>query len=166
MKQLINKSSVLLVAIMLLITSATYAQQRRNGQRGNGGQAKMERVHAMKIGYITQHLQLTSSQAERFWPVYNRYEQELRETRMRFIKNRRAQAQKQEMTDAEARAQIENNLDLQEAVIDLKKRYNNEFLKIISARQLMDLYEAEKGFRQTLMKEMRSRQERKAKARR
>jgi len=142
---------MMLVAVMLLMSTGALAQQRR-----------LERVHAMKVGFITSRLQLSASQAERFWPIYNRYESDLRATRRQHLKQRVAP---RDMTDEQAKTQIENNLELQEAVIDLKKRYKNEFLKVISARQLMDLYDAEKDFRQELVKELRERKARNQRAR-
>ena len=37
---------------------------------------RMERIHAIKVAYLTDKLQLTSEQSEKFWPIYNRYEEE------------------------------------------------------------------------------------------
>jgi hypothetical protein len=37
-------------------------------------QNRAEKVQALKIAFITQKLDFTSEEAQRFWPVYNRYE--------------------------------------------------------------------------------------------
>ena len=112
---------------------------------------RMERVRALKAAYITEKLNLTSSQAERFWPVYHRYEEEMISTRQKYILTDR----KDRRTEEEARRMIENNLDFQEAAVDIRRKYKTEFLKIISAQQLADLYTSEREFRQMLMQKLK-----------
>jgi Spy/CpxP family protein refolding chaperone len=118
----------------------------------------MERVHTLKIAFISDRLQLTSGQAEHFWPIYNDYEADLKDLRMRFRQD--YNLGDRNLSDEEARRQLEDNLDMQEAVIDLRKKYKNEFLKVITPSQLVDLYNAEKDFRIMLMKELQNRRER------
>ena len=36
-----------------------------------------ERIRAYKTAYITQELDLSSSEAEKFWPVYNEYDKKI-----------------------------------------------------------------------------------------
>ena len=36
----------------------------------------IERLNAYKIGFFTKKLNLTSEEAERFWPVYNEYQKQ------------------------------------------------------------------------------------------
>src|ERR1041385_3852112 len=40
-----------------------------------------ERVEAFKVGFLTQRLNLTPTEAKAFWPVYNEYEAELEKLR-------------------------------------------------------------------------------------
>ena len=56
-----------------------------------------------------------------------------------------------------ARQFIEDDLDYQQQVITLKRKYNDSFLKVISAQQLADLYTAEREFRQLLMQQLKQR---------
>jgi hypothetical protein len=64
------------------------------------------------------------------------------------------------LTNEEANRQLEDNFDLQEDIIGLRKKYKNEFLKVISAAQLVTLFNAEKDFRMMLMKELQNRRDR------
>ena len=41
-------------------------------------ESKAERIQALKIAFITQKLQLTADEAQKFWPVYNQYDNEIR----------------------------------------------------------------------------------------
>ena len=38
---------------------------------------RKEKVEAMKIGFITDYLDLSSEEAKEFWPVYNKYQDEM-----------------------------------------------------------------------------------------
>ena len=40
-----------------------------------------EKVEALKVGFITQRLDLTTEEAKVFWPVYNKYSDELKKLR-------------------------------------------------------------------------------------
>ena len=61
-------------------------------------------------------------------------------------------------TSQAARQAVDDNLDYQQAIIDLKRKYNDRFLNIISPRQLADLYIAEREFRQILLKRLNPQQ--------
>jgi hypothetical protein len=122
-------------------------------QPGPGRRA--ERIHAIKVGYLTDRLRLTSSQAATFWPVYDNYESEVREARRSFLqKYRRGDATE---NDAESRRFIEDNLDFQEQALSINRKYKDQFLKIISPQQLATLYEAERDFKKLLLQQLRQR---------
>jgi len=43
--------------------------------------SKLERIEVLKMAYITKELNLTPDEAQKFWPVYNNYTQEIRAAR-------------------------------------------------------------------------------------
>ena len=137
-----------LVAFLLLITAVNYgwAQQRR----------PMERIHAAKIAYITDRLHLTTEQATGFVPLYSEYEGEIKTTRKAyFVKGNGRPGMDADY--ATARQYIDDNLDYQQKVIEIKRKYNDRFLKVISAQQLAELYVAEREFKQLLKKRLEQR---------
>ena len=66
----------LLLILAFFLGSFSFA----NAQKDRG--EKSEKVQALKIAFITQKLELGTDEAQRFWPVYNRYETELRQVIM------------------------------------------------------------------------------------
>src|SRR5436190_20382368 len=65
MKTTIN---YLLTFILVSCTTfSTYAQPEKF-------QEKKEHIEALKVSYITQKLNLTKEEAQKFWPVYNEYQ--------------------------------------------------------------------------------------------
>ena len=61
------------------------------------------------------------------------------------------------MTREEAMKFIEDNLDYQEAQLNLKRKYNEAFLKVLPAQQLAELYKAEREFKTMMLNQMRKR---------
>ena len=55
-----------LMIILFLATLGMNAQDR-----------KFEEIKAHKTAFITEQVNLTSTQAEKFWPIYNKHEQEV-----------------------------------------------------------------------------------------
>jgi hypothetical protein len=145
------KGIIGVISIVLLSLSLN-AQPANRGERQRANQ---ERVHAIKVGYLTDRLKLTSAQAEDFWPVYNQYEAEMREARKAFRKKHQQGAAME--SNAEAATFIEDNLDIQEQALEIKRKYKDRLLKVISAQQLATLYEAERDFKKLLLERLQER---------
>lgn len=105
-----------------------------NAQRNGGGQN--DKIQALKIAFFTQKLQLTSADAEKFWPVYNQYTNE--------IKSLHANNKGGDV--------IEN----EQKLLDVRKKYKPSFEKILGSDRLNTFYGAEKEFRNVLIKRLKS----------
>ncbi|MEY3678414.1 MAG: hypothetical protein RI924_555 [Bacteroidota bacterium] len=112
---------------------------------------QMEKLEAAKIGFLTQKLDLSTKEAEKFWPVYNQYQKEMREVAKERMAKRRAEDQ------ASAEERLNEQLEAESRVLDLRKKYTREFNKVISTEKVLRLFEAEKQFRQELIKRMQER---------
>ncbi len=131
--------------VVLLTTSMSWAQPHDR---------KMEQIHAAKMVYISDRLHLSIEQSQNFIPVYNEYEKELRGIRQDFKK--KLNINNGERNDeASDRQYVDDNLDYQQQVIDLKRRYNDRFLKVISSTQLATLYQAEREFKHMLLQRLK-----------
>lgn len=145
-----SRAGLILLTILLAATTAI-AQP----ERGHGHHPSRERIEALKVGYITEQLDLSSKQAKSFWPLYDSYEDKRHELRKGFYEK-----YKDENPGADrgaARDYIRDNIDYQEQDLALKKEYKEKFLKVITPEQLAKLYQAERGFKQMLIKELRDR---------
>ena len=97
---------------------------------------RAERIQALKIAFITQKLNLTADEAQKFWPVYTSYETELRQV----IKSGR---------DG-------NVIEGEEKLLNIRKRFHPEFSKIIGQPRVNKLFGAEKEFRGVLMRQLKN----------
>lgn len=144
-RKTMKKKGYLLLLLLAFACNIVAAQPRE----------KYERIHAIKVGYLTDKLHLTPDQAAKFWPVYNQYEEEHRSLRKKFLMEYRDK--QQDMNKEEAMKFVEGNLDYQEAELNLKRKYKEEFLKTITAQQLAELYQSERDFKKMLIQQLRDR---------
>lgn len=94
---------------------------------------QQEKIEALKVAFITKELDLTADEAQKFWPVYNQYSKELRST-------------------------ISDNqdvIDRDEKVLNLRKRYRDQFTKVLGPDRMNRMFNAEARFRQLLIKSLR-----------
>ena len=116
----------------------------------------MDRVIAAKVAYVTDKINLNKDQYAAFIPLYDSYEREIWSTRKAF--KQKYQAGNGD-DDATSMHFIEDDFDFQQQILDIKRKYKDQFLKLISAEQLADLYVAEREFNQLLLKRVKERRE-------
>lgn len=104
-----------------------------NAQSGNGH--RQEKIQALKIAYITQRLKLAPAEAEKFWPVYNQYNDEIRALRS-----------SNKDTDV---------LDNEQKLLDIRKKYKSQFENILGPQRMNNVYNAERDFRNLLIKRLK-----------
>ncbi len=97
---------------------------------------RQQDIEALKVAFISKELNLTPDEAQKFWPVYNQYTHELRSA----VKDN------------------ENVLDRDEKVLNLRKRYKDQFSKVLGDQRMNRMYGAEGNFRQLLIKAMNRQQ--------
>ena len=144
-------SFFLLLLVSFFSINSVNAQQR--------SEEEMKRIQDAKVAIITNRLNLTPEQSTGFWPVYNEYSQKRRDihrAQRKIINDKKAEGKTDE--------QVLNNLtevqDLKQKELDLEKEYQNRFLKVISANQVIELYKAERTFNDMLIQRLKQRPER------
>lgn len=121
---------------MILCWLALPAQSQGRLQRPGPGV-----LEAMKTGFITRRLELTPEEAQKFWPIYNGYAAELRQAYSNYRSNRNG-----------------SEIALEEALLNIKKKYSVEFLKAIPPPKINEFFRAEKDFNAFVQREMQRRQ--------
>jgi hypothetical protein len=112
----------------------------------------MERIQRARIAYLSERLNLTPDQAEKFWPVYR----ELADKRAA-LRAQVKESQKEGMTEQEQKQMVEQNLKVRQQELDLEKQYAQRLLNAITAQQLLDLPKAEMEFRRMVLDQIQQR---------
>ena len=63
--------SVLCALMVLSISAFAQGPQGPQGPRRGGDNGWRERVRAEKVAFLTEEIDLTESEAQVFWPIYN-----------------------------------------------------------------------------------------------
>ena len=139
---------IVLVGLLMASTTLSYAQS---------GDA-MRKLNAARIGLITERLGLTPDQAEKFWPLYQEYQQK-RKTIQSDFKQMRKSYDRNTATEEETRRVLKKGQEIKQQKLNLEQEYSNKMLEVIDSKQLMSLKQAEGDFRQMLLKRLDQRRD-------
>lgn len=109
------------------------------------------RIDAARAAYITDRLELTTEQAEKFWPIYKEFAGKRQELRQQFVKAKREGKSDQELVDL--------GLRIKQQELDLEKDYSGRMMNVISAEKLMNLRVAEREFTRLILQQIQQRQQ-------
>jgi len=111
-----------------------------------------EKIRAAHAAYITERLELTSAEAEKFWPVYREYGEKRREVRQK-LRNARRQG-------ADDKSLLDLDLKIKQQELDLEKEYSKLLRNIVSPEKILKLRQAEADFRKLLLRQIQQRRRR------
>lgn len=116
-----------------------------------------KKIEAAKIALITDRLNLTPEEAEKFWPIYREYGQKNREIRKEFDQARRS-FDPNSASEEENKAMLDMASQVKERQLALEKEYSQRILSVISSRQLNNLRKAEADFKEQLLRRIKAQQ--------
>jgi hypothetical protein len=86
--------------------------------------AAMQKIESARIALITERLELTPSQAEKFWPLYREYNLQRRQMREEF-RNTRQSVDRQNLSEEQSRELMQKVMDLKQQELNLEKKICN-----------------------------------------
>ena len=123
---------------------------------------KIEKVKALKVAYITKELNLSTTEAEKFWPVYNAYDEkqfELRHTKMKTIMKRLKDDGLDKLSDKEAATVLSEMESIDEELLTLRKKFVKDAKEIIGAKKVLQLKKVEEEFTRNLFKQYKGKKQ-------
>lgn len=109
-----------------------------------------EKIEALRVAFITQRLELSPAESEKFWPIYNEFKSKLNE-----IERPRHRRMKADLSDKEAEDLLEKSLQAEEQKAKLKREYYGRLKKVVSAKKILELHRAERDFKHELIGRIR-----------
>jgi Spy/CpxP family protein refolding chaperone len=147
-----------ILPVLFLLTSFTFYAQDESMRE------KKEKVHALKVAFLTTELALTSAESEKFWPIYNSFDDkqfELRHMKMKSYKNRLNEVALHKMNEKEANILLSQMENTDEELFLLRKNYSHNLKKVLPAVKIIKLRISEEGFNRKLLHQYRDRGNRK-----
>ena len=147
------KSKVTLVLMGLVMVWAFLASAQ--DKPADNMQIVREKIRADKKLFVAENMQLTEAEAKAFWPVYERYQDELFLLRTRTVKliNDYAQAY-EEMTDDTAKNLLDEYVTIETLGLKLRQAYLPKFRNVLPEVKVVRYYQIENKINAALMYEL------------
>jgi hypothetical protein len=144
------KSLKLVLVMMVCFVWSVNAQNERIPKE------KKERMEAMKVGFITKKLELTSEEAQVFWPVYNELNEKRHALKKESRENHKALNEKgDKASDKDFEDVFNTDIDLKEKGIALEKEYFAKMKAVIPVSKIAKLHQAEREFKRHMLKSLK-----------
>lgn len=108
-----------------------------------------EKLEAYRVAYITRQLDLSPAEAEKFWPLYNQYAKEIMQ-----VNQQRAATNAGKVQTA---TPAKSDLEYDQQILDIRKRYYEQFKKVLPPAKVEHLYKAEHDFKVHVVKQLAAR---------
>ncbi|MCK0178223.1 sensor of ECF-type sigma factor [Flavobacteriaceae bacterium S0862] len=141
--------------LLLIICFSSYAQRDRKEMQ--------EKIKAQKVAFITDKLDLTSNEAQKFWPVYNAFEEKTNQIRRSDLYKIRSAMKKENLTEKEAQDILVKFMAVEEKMHNAKQQLIKDLGNVISPQKIIKLKIAEDAFNRKLMETYRQRREQRMK---
>lgn len=126
--------------MVMLICVSSIAQHNRQDRK---------KLESLRIAYITDELDLSSEEAQIFWPVFNEFEK--KRTELRKSKNMLLGDSSKNSSDI-----VTEYLAIEEEEHILNENYITQMREVISDEKIITLISSEKRFRERLIKRLNS----------
>ncbi len=135
--------------ILLLLLIGTFnatAQEFKN----------RERIKALKVAFITERLELTSTEAQKFWPIYNTFEDDHNKFRRQSFENRKS-TDFDNLSEQDAKALLDTMISIENQKSKLREKFLSDLMKVLPAKKIIQLKVAEDEFNKRMLEEMKKR---------
>lgn len=139
------KKLLILLVILSLITS-----YRSNAQNPN-----IEKLNNYKIGFFTKKLNLTSGEAEKFWPVYNDYQNQRNQIQLDKLKlNRTFNQSGGTLSNSQMEEIGDDYVDCLVRESNLAVAFHKKLKEVLTPSKVILYYQAENQYKIQLLNEL------------
>ncbi len=131
------KTLFTLMIMLFSIAGAAIAQEQQPDPKDE------EKIQTLEIAFISRKLNLTTDEAQKFWPVYNEYKRDMRQVMI-----------------AQKNNPHKDVIDNEQRIIDVRKKYRDRFVGVIGQPRMNKFFQAEREFRGVLLNQLKNRPDR------
>jgi hypothetical protein len=139
---------IIVLILCSMFSLGSFAQDKEKEQH-------RKQIKALKVAYITQQMNMDSKLAQKFWPIYNWYENKRMELHRREHRNL---GDVDNISETRAEEILSEYLSVEKEEYLIKKQLYNKLKEILSAKQIVKLHKLESEFNRKLLKEYRAKQ--------
>ncbi len=142
------KKVISVLCALVVLSMGAFAQGPQGPRRGSDNGWR-ERVRAEKVAFLTEEIDLTESEAQVFWPIYNEIQKSQRDG-FEAVKNAydaMAKGVEEKKSSKEMEKLVKAYIDAKEKNEGIETKYLNKLLKVLPAEKVARYYVAEEKFR-------------------
>jgi len=139
-----NMKAVFVLALATAVAVFVVSPALSQDKPADNMQILLEKIRADKKLLVAANMELTESEAKAFWPLYQKYQDELfllRARTARLIKDY-AEASK-DMKDEKAKALLDESITIESLGLKLRQSYLPKFRKALSEKKAARYYQIE-----------------------
>ncbi len=120
--------------------------------------AQHEKIKTLKIAYITSELNLSSSEADKFWPIYNMSQKKMHELRVQLRDiHIKIDQTFETISEEEAIKILNTSTSLNQKIHQEETALVQNLSGILSAKKIIQLLKAEDQFKRKLLRKFKER---------
>ncbi|MFB9052917.1 sensor of ECF-type sigma factor [Formosa undariae] len=119
-------------------------------------QTKDEKIETLKIAYITEKLNLSKTEAQNFWQIYNTFEEKNDAIRDE-MKERRKNTDLEALSETEAKKLLGDMMKSNDERHQLFNKYMADLKAALPAKKIIILKKTEEEFRRKILEEYKKR---------
>jgi hypothetical protein len=128
---------MVLMSIVLAISAPLFAQSEADVM-----EMTREVVRAERKALVAANMQLNEAESQRFWPVYNEHQNEVRKIGDRRLKLLQSYAYAYEnLTETQAEAFLKESMEIQKAKLELQQSFIPKFREVLSPKMVARFYQ-------------------------
>lgn len=143
MKTLLRHSALILVLVLSFLSMPIngYAQDNSDNQ---------DKIKSMQAVFFTEQLQLSVEEAQKFWPLYSDYRDEIKKINQQ-IRSLETDAS----LSPEQRISKKNQLEEQK--LSISKKYQEQFKKVLPVAKVAQIDKVERDFKMWILSQVKQR---------
>lgn len=139
---------IIIPIVAFFFTIGAFAQH-------HGGKKMRERIKAQKTAFITNQLELTTEEAEKFWPIFNAFEEKIEHLRRNGFRKVKQALREDTLTDEEAQKALNDFLEREDQLHSAKRQLVKDLKGVLSPQKIIKLKITEEAFNKQLLDKLR-----------
>lgn len=145
------KSALLSLFLLVFTCAISFAQPPED----HNNKEKREQIQAQKIAFISTQLELTPDEAQKFWPIYNRYEAEIEAVRKERRGYMRELRKDEGLSDERGYELTQKIFETEKKEADIRLSYLKEFSVVLGKKKATMVFLAEEKFKRELLDQLK-----------
>jgi len=138
------------VFLFLIVTLSCFGQGPQKNEEDRA--AMKEKMNTLKIAYITEKLDLTEDEAEKFWPIYNQTIKEKDALKSSFSNKG---VKLEDLSDKEIEERLKQKFIQEQKLLDLDIALSEKLKSVIGVKKVAQLYKAEHNFKKEMFNKLK-----------